>query len=854
MMLREGIYRFLTYEAEKSPFLIPRYRYNLETQVMVHEGPDQIGDRAWTDGEQVWATERWPVNSRTTPYYRDKPMTYSPSTHCKLIGTSWWDFEGKQSVAIGLDIDAEEGHAPSTTSNSQTQMDQLIERLSTLDYVTLVRSKSGKGLHCYVFFDPADLPKAENHDEHKRHGLAALAKISEDLGYDLSRQVDAKALILWIWADQIGPGGFELVYQGERQLKAADLEGFYQEFFYPGKDTNPSGFGDDTQKFSLDETHKMILKALEDTPYECIWIKEHNMLQTHTFALAQVHRELGLEGIYRTVSTGKRDKPNWQKVNCYITPRPNGVFRVTRFGNDVAETENWLLNEDKRSFCYFNAPVPVRALVEKFSHAKGLNQWSYQPDNLAKLLTAFQVEKEIPPTREEITIKVAQSGVLYATSKDWDKPVYLDVSLKASREGNLPSDYERADDMARFLLAEDHTVLGWSLKTSCGWIFPAKESQIGIRIKNEFGGDTTPIIDHLQNSPWIVTNLPFSPEYPGDRVWNKDAPQFKVAPASENGDCPHWDLVLNHLGDNLDGVVADTEWCQQWGLETGGDYLLYWLSALVKYPTEPLPYLFFYGRQETGKSMFYEMLDCLFTTGVMRANSALTNSSQFNGELVRAILCYIEELNLASFTKAYDRVKEYTTSKRIQVHIKGVTPYMQRNTLHFVQMANSANYCPIEEGDSRIVVVEVPPIEREIPKAILMERLEEEASFFLRKLLNVNIPKPLNRLRIPILSTEAKVALEQDSLTDVQLFMSENVFDCPGSMVTVAELYEYYKLKCKEAQQNPVTSARFRSELSPRWVVARGAGNQNYVANVSLDAGSPKGKPLKVGRNGRLTK
>jgi hypothetical protein len=67
------------------------------------------------------------------------------------------------------------------------------------------------------------------------------------------------------------------------------------------------------------------------------------------------------------------------------------------------------------------------------------------------------------------------------------------------------------------------------------------------------------------------------------------------------------------------------------------DYLLYWIACMLRDPFEPLPYLFFYGDQNSGKSIFHEAVSLLMTKGVAAADRALTNANDFNGELANAV-------------------------------------------------------------------------------------------------------------------------------------------------------------------------------------------------------------------------
>ena len=77
-------------------------------------------------------------------------------------------------------------------------------------------------------------------------------------------------------------------------------------------------------------------------------------------------------------------------------------------------------------------------------------------------------------------------------------------------------------------------------------------------------------------------------------------------------------------------------------------------------------------------------------------------------------------------------------------------PYPLPNSLHFIQVANSPDHCPVFPDDTRITVIHVPPLEVDIPRETLKAILIDEAPAFMRTLLDLPIPPPINRLQIPV--------------------------------------------------------------------------------------------------------
>ncbi len=141
---------------------------------------------------------------------------------------------------------------------------------------------------------------------------------------------------------------------------------------------------------------------------------------------------------------------------------------------------------------------------------------------------------------------------------------------------------------------------------------------------------------------WRLVNLPFREEYPGGRQWNRDAAQFKYQPAELADDeaprHPHWDKICDHIGTELTPALKDLPWAEQAGIRTGADYLRAWAACAFRCPFNPTPYLFLFGSENCGKSIFYESLQLLVTKGVVKADRPLTGRDGFNGELAGAII------------------------------------------------------------------------------------------------------------------------------------------------------------------------------------------------------------------------
>jgi hypothetical protein len=359
------------------------------------------------------------------------------------------------------------------------------------------------------------------------------------------------------------------------------------------------------------------------------------------------------------------------------------------------------------------------------------------------------------------------------------------------------------------------------------------------------------------DKPWKLVNLPFQPEYPGGRQWNYNTPQFRFKPAVLKGDeqphHPHWDKILRHCFCDLDGEIRDLDWAQQANIRNGSQYGLSWIACCFRDPFEPLPFLFFFGNQECGKSIFHEALSLLVTGGVVSAARSLTNQNGFNGELANAVLAYIEEENIAGSTHAYNRIKDWVTAKTIWIRKMRTDAYPQPNTLHFVMMANDQANCPVFPGDTRITVIEVPDLlkEQQIPKSILQKHLEEESAHFMHTVMNVELPQVHGRMRLPVVDTYKKQRSEDMHRTPLETFIKEQCHPAPGQRILFAEFYERFVKWLDPGERYDWSKIKVSRSLPSDTPCGAGTDNKRFVGNLSWTPAEQDSKPL-ICVNGRL--
>jgi phage/plasmid-associated DNA primase len=334
-----------------------------------------------------------------------------------------------------------------------------------------------------------------------------------------------------------------------------------------------------------------------------------------------------------------------------------------------------------------------------------------------------------------------------------------------------------------------------------------------------------------------LVNKPFQPEYPGDRQWNRHAAQFKFLPTQDKEDLsyPTWSKILNHCGAGLNAAIKVDPWCKTNGILTGGDYLKCWIASMFQEPLAHLPYLFFYGPQNSGKSIFHEALNLLLTRGYKRADAALINQAGFNAELEGSILCVVEETNLHKNRVAYNRIKDWVTSLELLIHCKGRTPYHTPNSCHWVQCSNEHTSCPVFTGDTRITMCYVnslDPLEL-IPKKELIPRLEKEAPDFIAEVIRLELPPSPDRLNIPIIQTQDKSLIQTANLTPLESFIKEECLAVDGRHIKYTNLYNAYAKWTELNGEVTVSKKKFSKEMPPQYPKGRMHGTgQFHLGNI----------------------
>ncbi len=889
-MKTDAIKAFLN--AKTYPDLASMYNHDMEVQVTVaQDGGERIDGeymgkhwQGYTDGLQTWKPIRIPRNADTEPVYEDSPVGFSLPEHAEGIGMTGWDWVNRVSRWVAFDFDAIMGHSEKHSKRLDDHaLETIRSAVSNLSYVTVRTSTGGSGLHLYVHLSSDGFPTA-NHTEHASVARAILSKMSAEAGFDFTAHVDVCGGNMWVWHRKLVLGtGLKLLKAGVPLDNVPANWRDYASVISRKRDRNLPRFIEDQSstvvdefeqvcgqryKVPLDDVHKRIMAWIDENyPSSMWWDAEHHMMVTHTYVLKQCHTALALKGGFETMAQGTEKNCDH---NCFLYPLAGGAWSVMRYTPGVAEHPYWSQDGRKWTSTFFNREMTLQQVASIFSAVEDADG-SYvfpETDTAQRAATLLNITLDLPvwASGRQVTMKAhKQSGKIIVTvprtKADAKDPKWVEKSNKMVRVLNVATPEESIDELneidhyVRHLVDANGNGADWTLLSATkNWhIENLTNVKLYLGSTERSPAEITTDLGRCVANPWFLVSKPFQPEFPGERQWNRTSAKLKFVP-SPNRDSlkfPTWQSILSHLGSNLDGPVSTNEWCKKVGILTGADWLKCWVAALFQKPTEPLPYLFLYSdRQNTGKSTLHDALSLLMTQGVCRADAALISGAGFNSELEGCVLAVIEETDLRKNTVAANRIKDWVTSRQLPIHRKGKEPYTIANTIHFIQCSNTHLACPVFPGDTRITYIRVSEMDKskQMPPHELFQLLEAEAPDFLAEILALQIPKSNDRLYLPCLRTDDKIATEESNRSTLEVFLQDKCYAVPGHKIKFSDFYEKF-IEWLEPQEVSYWSSK---RVGMEWPIGRfpkGRSTTNasiWVANITFDKNAVPSVPYFV--------
>jgi hypothetical protein len=853
----EAIKEFLGKQTNASP-IADVYKYELEVQVNVRKGSGEIVTgttnvgKKWRgfqdkDTGETWKHFRIPWGANSEPKFTDSPLNFSLERYAEAIGFTGWNWVGRCSEWVGFDFDSIINHKEGLTDD---ELREIFNRIRAIPYVTIYTSTSNLGYHIYINIHNSH--SINTHTQHAAYARAILSKLSGLCGFSLTDKVDVCGGILWVWKDTAC--GFKLLKEATETLDGhtiIDWEEHEGKIKPRGKrrttlnkhDHSWDVINSSIRRISLDNVHRQLLEFLDKKDGLWWWDADHWMLVTHTSLLAQAHKELNYVGVFQTISEGKDELDQ----NCFAFPLSNGSWVVRRHTPGCEEHSSWRVDKSGWTYTFLNRVPTVEVAASLGDGVEGKQGVYYFKrlhqalESLGRLGIELEVHeiflgrqaqiKELSPGKifiawERIEGDPDQEG-WRANKKWWEQVITYSTP---------PADAFPADGLVRNVVSQG-AAAGWFVRSREQWVSRARADIIDTLVSQ---GVPRPQVPHIMGESilqhWELTNKPFEPEYPGNRQWNKSAAQFSVDPRP--GEHPSWNKIFNHIGQGLDSAVKENDWCQENGILNGSQYLLLWIAALIQFPVEPLPYLFLYGPQNSGKSILHEALRLLLLNGkgLCRADNALVSTSQFNGELEGAIICVVEETNLRKNKQAYEKIKDWVTSKTISIRKLYADSYDSINSTHWIHCANNPSFCPVFPGDTRIVVSYVNMPSNPVPKFTFLNQLKDEVPAILQTLLETEIPESNERLRIPCISTSEKEVQMELSETPLQTFINNYCYKIKGHRIRLNDFCEEFYDHIPSGDKPYWTGRRICRELPHEVLRGKmGQKNETYLGNITFD-------------------
>ena len=866
----QAIKRFL--EASTHADLAAMYHHDMEVQVNVaQDGGERISKeykgrqfQAYTDGTQTWKALRIPYKANSEPEYTDVGMSFDLSAHVEGIGMTGWNWVARRSKWLAYDFDAIIGHSEKHLAKlTNEEMEAVRTAAMNIPWVTVRKSTSGSGLHLYVQVDVS----TENHNEHAALARSILGKMSALTGFDFRSKVDICGGNMWVWHRKMtGTDGLMLLKQGTvledvppnwrdhvKVVQGKIRKNLPKNIHQIGHADTFEELTGQRPKLKLDEQHKRLIDYLEENNCLWWWDQDHHMLVTHTFHLQEAHAALGLKGFFKTDSRGD----NTNEQNCFCFPNRRGSWTVRRYTPGVQEHESWSQDGGGWTRCYLNQEPDLTTACRAFDGiedpAGGFEFTDAEAAIKSAELLGVNVSLDDRLRGRRAKLKQHKDGRLVVQVKHEKEDrgdlmrgwlVKKDIWVKLFNVRTTPtaedSEIVNHDDLIRKLVVETsmREDAGWVVKTDEVW---TREPKDNIKLVLESMGHPPKDVKQVMGScilkPWRLVNKPFQPVYPGDREWNRNSAQLRYLPTEDLEDLnyPTWLKLLNHCGSGLDDAVKVNPWCKANGLLTGSDYLKLWIASLFQYPYESLPYLFFYGPEDSGKSSFHQALKLLLTKGYTRADGALQNQQNFNGSLDGALLCVVEETDLHKNRLANRRIKDWVTSQEFECTYKGKDTFLARSTMHWIQCDNEFRACPIFPGDTRITTIYVKNIDPldMIPRKKLEPLLEKEAPHFLAEVMNLEIPESNSRLNIPIVATHEKQAIQRLNQTPLDAFIEEMCVAVDGQTISLGDFYNRFYKWLDASEQENWSKIKVSRALPPQFPRGRRhSDGQHLIGNI----------------------
>jgi hypothetical protein len=236
--------------------------------------------------------------------------------------------------------------------------------------------------------------------------------------------------------------------------------------------------------------------------------------------------------------------------------------------------------------------------------------------------------------------------------------------------------------------------------------------------------------------------------------------------------------------------------------ERDRDLVLNWIAWLLQnLGYKPKHALLIQGhRQGTGKSFIAEVLQLILGKHNVATLSQNDLHGDFNGWALRAKLIWIEELRALDRTEVKNKLHPLVTQERIRVNDKNVSAYAIENCFGIFCMTNDDAAISLDNSDRRYLVIRTDAI----PRDKLDAGDNYDPSYYGRLYALLDNPVAIAAIAHELMTrdvgaydgrgsapeTEAKVAMIESGMSDLETWMIENAGNYPlnGRLITVQDV------------------------------------------------------------------
>jgi hypothetical protein len=219
-MLSNTIKQFIAAQIERHPQLEPwlaDWEPGWESQIMADvEGLEPCYGKGLSEPPTHWIDSegyehrhiRIPHDAWSEPHWRDRPVYGPIHRRWVLLGNTGWHWQQRKSMFVGFDFDSTANHKNGLAPD---QLQEILNRALSLDYVVARTSKSGQGCHLLIPLNP--WVSTRNHKHHASLAKYILERMSRDCDFDFISAADPNGIggNLWSYCRGLSNDGLRLI-------------------------------------------------------------------------------------------------------------------------------------------------------------------------------------------------------------------------------------------------------------------------------------------------------------------------------------------------------------------------------------------------------------------------------------------------------------------------------------------------------------------------------------------------------------------------------------------------------------------------------------------------------------------